>query len=232
MKKMVAVLLGFVLLGGQGKAHADVIVATFTGQVTSVTDPANGQFTNGIQPGATFSATVTYDANASPHTNGADSADYAFLSVSLHIGNRVFDLDGSDPTLGRYTITVDNNRFGNDGLSVVGTLHPALYAPGSHFQIDLRDPTQSVFSSLALPTSLDLQQFGGHGDFFMALKPAAVDGSVGFAQVWGSVNSVTLRDPTAQAPEPSALVLLATAGVGVLGIARRRRPWSGTAENS
>jgi hypothetical protein len=65
MKKMVAVLFGFALLGGQGKAHADVIVATFSGQVGGIYDPANGQFTLGIHPGSTFGATVRYDSK--PH---------------------------------------------------------------------------------------------------------------------------------------------------------------------
>jgi hypothetical protein len=227
MKKIVAGVLGLVLLGGQGKAHADVIVTTFSGQVNSVYDPANGQFTNGIHPGSTFIATVMYDANASPHTtNGTNYAEYAFLSSSFRLGNRVFDLDGRDPP-GVATIMVENNRDGKDELSLVGTLHPALYEPGSRFQISLRDSTQSVFSSLALPTSLDIEQFG-RGDFFVALKPAGIEWSVESASVWGSVNSVTLRVPTAQAPEPSTLALLVTGGVGLLGIARRRRPCSGS----
>jgi hypothetical protein len=237
MKKLVAVLLGLVLLGGQGKAHADVVVATFSGEVGFVYDPTwNGHFTEGIHPGSTFIATVRYDANASPlTTNGTDSATYAFLSSSLRLGNRVFDLDGRDPSV-TATITVVNdqhttNPFSfHDGLTFLGMSEGDVFGPGevTNFSISLLDRTQSVFSSLALPTSLDIEQFPTGHSFGVALKPAGND-FFEPGRVEGSVTSVsTARVPTAQAPEPSTLALLVTGGVGLLGIARRRRPCSGS----
>lgn len=185
MKKIVAGLLALVLLSGQGKAHADVIVATFSGQVNWVDDPSGGPFTNGIHPGSTFSATVTYDANASPRsTDGTSYAEYAFLSGSFRLGDREFGLDEWD---GRNTSTVENNRNGKDEVRLDGTLHPAVSAPGSHVQLSLLDSTQSAFSGLALPTSLDAGPFQ-RGDFFVTLKPADQPGAVDPASVGGSVN--------------------------------------------
>jgi hypothetical protein len=241
MKKIVAALLGFVLLGGQGEARADHIVVTFSGEVGFVKDPSGGSFTQGVHPGSAFVATVTYDANASPLTTGGGTppgsrwATYPTLSSSVRIGDRVFGSDLGYPP-GAATLTVANFRNpydGFDSLDVVRALDPALYEPGSNFRIGLSDRTGSAFPSLSLPTSLDSKRFDMNhgitdGYFEVNLKPAGSD-LAGYARVSGLVNSFdTVSVPTAQAPEPSAIVLLATGGVGLLGIARRRRSCSGS----
>jgi hypothetical protein len=125
-----------------------------------------------------------------------------------------------------------NPYDGFDALDVVRALDSVLYEPGSNFRIGLSDRTGSAFPSLSLPTSLDSERFdmnhGLTGGYFeVTLKPAGAS-PVGYARVFGLVNSFdTVSVPTAQAPEPSTLVLLVTGGVGLLGFARRRRPCSG-----
>jgi hypothetical protein len=98
-----------------------------------------------------------------------------------------------------------------------------VFGPGEVNNVSISlSGAQSVFSSLALPTSLDIEQFNTWAGFELALKPAGAD-LFEPGRVDGIVHSVsTLRVATAQAPEPGTLALLLTAGVGLLGMARRR----------
>jgi hypothetical protein len=236
MRKAVAVLLGFVLLGGLGKARADHLLVTFSGEVNYVNDPTGGSSTQGIRSGSAFVATVTYDANASPLATGnfgppGDSfATYPILSSSLRVGGQDFG------PLGAATLTVANlhNPYdGFDELSIGGPLDPARYASGSKFVIGLTDFSGTAFPSLSLPTGLDSARFDlNHGltdgYFEVNLKPAGAE-QVGNARVSGLVNSFdSVSVLAAQTPEPGTLALLVSGGVGVLGMARRRRACSGT----
>jgi hypothetical protein len=223
MKRIAAVLLGFVLLGGRGEARADHIVVTFSGEVSSVKDPVGGS-AQGILPGSAFVATVTYDANASPLSTGGGTppgsafATYPVLSSSLSVGGQAFGPPGAA------TLTIANLRNpydGFDSLTINGALDPALYGPGSNLWINLSDTTGSAFPTLSLPTGLDSQYF----DMNHGATGGGFEVQLGQAKVSGLIDSFsTVSVPAAPAPEPSAIALLVSGGVGLLAMARRRRP--------
>jgi hypothetical protein len=218
MKRILAGLFGALLVMGMAEAKADVIIATFSGPVTSVNDPTNGAFTSGFAPGDKFTATVSYDTSAQPVAvyQGGMGADYSYLSSSLTIGNKVFPLDTEKN--GFNVISIIYHEENSDVFLLSGKL-ASQYAGGSSYVVSLGDLTQSAFSGIQLPTNLKLGQFDTAG-WSLALKPATAEQQP-FASVYGTITSVSLTD-TRTAPEPGSLVLLGTAGVGLFAMAWRR----------
>jgi hypothetical protein len=218
MKRILTGLFGALLVMGVAEAKADIIIATFSGPVTSVSDPTNGAFTSGIAPGDKFTATVSYDTRAQPVAvyQGGMGADYFYLSSSLTIGNRVLPLDTEKN--GFNVISIIYHEENSDVFLLEGKL-ASPYAGGSSYGVSLGDLTQSVFSGIQLPTNLNLGQFDTAG-WGLALKPATAEQQP-FASVYGTITSVSLTD-TATAPEPGSLVLLGTAGVGLFAMTWRR----------
>ncbi len=193
-------------------AEAGLVTVDFSGSVTVV----DTSLITGTKVGDSFSGTLVYDSST-PKTSmaGADPAIYTALPpLASGLG---------------ITLTVGGVTYAGEtgyaeqlmvGYHLKGT-YPDLFTAAAYVNVGgsatlasfgLGDETGTVFSSTALPTSLDLNKFSV-GTFALA-------GQGGAANIFQG--TLSLLQPAA-VPEPGSAVLL---GIGALGggcVLRARR---------
>jgi PEP-CTERM motif len=187
-------------------AEAGQVTVNFTATVTSV----DSSVISGTAIGDLFTGTLVYDSSVPVDTPGANPAVYTTLpplpspiGISVTVGGNTF---------GRVSNSVLQVQVGND---LPGTF-PDVFTAVSLVDVNgtskfasfgVADTTGTVFSSTALPTSLDLSKFTN-----------------GVFQIGTSTSGVILTGDihVGSVPEPSSFMLLA---IGILGSgiwARRR----------
>jgi hypothetical protein len=187
-------------LAAAAPCEAATILASFTGQVTSVDAALSASF----QSGDAISGSFSFDSDAMD-ASPADLTfgEYQVSDLSIQVGTYSPDVDAGD------TLEIGNhsadflNLIANPSGSSVGAFSPNFW------QLNLADSTGSVFDSDALPTSLSLDDFDSGiivFEFFDGMS---------FPQVTGTVTSISLP----VVPEPAS-ALLVLAGLVALGLAR------------
>ena len=193
-------------------ADAGQVTVNFTGTVMQ----ADASSFPGAAAGDSFSGTFVYDSSQPIDPPGTENPGvYTFLpplasglGMSVTIGGVTYAAETSD----LMQIQIANDVGGATPDAFVATAFINVGGVAKRVDFGLGDSTGTVFSSTALPTSLDLSKFDS-----------------GVFEVLGATGSPHLFDGTinvglASVPEPSSGMLL---GLGVLGAGvwslRRRR---------
>lgn len=217
----VGTLLG---LFGSLPAQAALVSYNFAGAITSASDPL-ASF--GIVTGDPFVGSFTYDTSLGIASSGPGNVLYeqpapiAPMNFSVTINGVQYAAANSSAPL---SIQVTDNagglqdQFGYHTVFGGSLVHPLSGSyPFSNMALVLRDTSATVFSSTAIPSSLDLNDFDDNGF------------SLNLTQELGNLESETLFLGTitslTSVPEPGSLLLLLTA----LPLIRRfrRRPVEG-----
>lgn len=148
-------------------AAGEVIQFEFAGDLTSLNDPG------GHAGGATtFSGAFVFDTTAEDTDPSPTIGQYAGVEFNLDIGG----IGIVPPTV---NVTVGNNEMAGwsqiDRLVVTGTGRTPSNIDVANLAIALVDNSAGVFSSDALPTSLDLADFWAGHDLYLTATLA--DGS-------------------------------------------------------
>ena len=205
---------------GSAPAEAALVSYNFSGAITTASDPL-ASF--GISPGDTFAGSFTYDTSLSVVSSGPGNVLYeqpvpiapSALSVTVN-GVQYAAANSSAPL----RIQVTNNAGGLQDQFVYHTVFAGSLVqplsgsyPFSNMALSLHDSSGTVFSSTAIPSSLDLT------DFDVAMF------SINLSQDLGDPASETLFLGTitwlTSVPEPGSLMLMLTA-LPLIGLARRR----------
>jgi hypothetical protein len=178
-------------------ARAGMVTVDFSGSVTGV----NTSAFPGTAIGDSFSGKLIYDSSQAPSSApGANPAVYTYappigsLGISLTLGGTTFDAESGDAM----QIQIANNFMGFDAF--IATAFVNVGGTPTRVDFALQDLTAAVFSSTALPTSVDLSKF-----------------TKGLFSVPGPTGGADLLDgkiSLASVPEPSAAVLLGLGAVG------------------
>ncbi len=193
-------------------AFAGQVTVHFSGTVTLV----DTSEISGTKVGNSFSGMLVYDSST-PETSlaGSDPAQYTArpplasgLGITLTVGGNTYAAELGDVL----QLTVGNDLTGTyrDVFAARGYVNVGGAVTGAEFGV--ADQTGTVFSSTALPTSLDLSKFSV-GTFALAGTPGSTD------IFEGTINLVQ----AASVPEPGSAVLL---GIGALAggcVLRSRR---------
>ena len=208
-----------VALCGSAPAQAALVSYNFAGTITSAGDPL-GNFS--ISTGDPFAGSFTYDTTLAVALSGPGNVLYekpapiAPMAFSLTVNGTQYTAANSSAPLG---LQVTNDAGGLQDQFVYRTafggslVHPLsgsyLF---SNMALSLHDSTGGVFSSTAIPSSLDLNDFDLTG---ISLNLSQNLGDPGSETLFlGPITSLTL------VPEPSSVMLMLTA-VSLIGFARR-----------
>lgn len=169
---------------------------------------------SGISPESSiFTGSFTYNTTTPATFIGADFANYFTGNISLII-------DGAINYSGATTeIQINNNSFFNDRFSsIIQT--PSLFdtPPGdraNNVQFELLDNTDTAFSSITLPNSLNLSDFTSAR---VDIRSFNLDGKNYF--ITGSVDTLI---ETSNVPIPAAVGLFGAGLISLIGMARRRK---------
>jgi hypothetical protein len=202
-----AVMLGLWI--GSGEASADIVTLSFTGSVTSVPDNEH-LFGGQVKVGDPFSVTLTYDSTI-PNSGSGDVGEYAAntntppLGMTLNVDN--FSFVPYQPAGYGYGIRVSINQGSPtpDSFAAGGALLVGANGADSGV-ITLGDSTGTALTSVALPTSINLNAFD---------QRQFVLFSEGGFNLVGTINGSVV-------PEPSAWVLIGMGLMFGLGIFGRR----------
>lgn len=146
-------------------AIAELISFNFTGAITSVPSPPPYGLSVGV--GDTVTGCIAYDPSLPPNYDTGSVAGYIQplpSGMSVVIGGATIQSTGSA------SLQVIDNNYGVDNftgyftpISVNGVPQPSVHAISFY----LADTSQTVFSSTALPDSLDAVSFNNrHGSVF------------------------------------------------------------------
>ena len=165
-------------------ANAELKMVVATGTVTSIFElPAGDPFSIGDP----MTAVITYN-DAEPDQDPGSNGRYPIISYGFTVGG----YSGSDD--GR-NIAIVNNFSGRDEIRI-GTAVPPLTGdpaggfPLFAFEVVGRDSTETIFSSDALPESLDLAAFTSF--FFNVIFDDMGPPGERLPAVSGSVDSITI----------------------------------------
>lgn len=198
-------------------APAQAVVVDFVvkGTLASVEydygGPASATFLADIPFGSAYAFTYSYDTAATPVSGGPQGAGYY-----LPLGG-TFSIGGTD-----FTIPIGNvftgRNFGGSVYGVFGNGGLGVFLPNSFYLLDmtmtLTDPTGTVLTTPALPTSIDL------ADFPTRRMRVRFGGNAGETGLLFTIDSIA--NVGAGVPEPGAWALF-IAGFGLTGTALRRR---------
>ncbi len=190
------------LISSRG-AEAGLVTVDFSGSV-SVVDTS---LITGTKVGDSYSGTLVYDSST-PETSmsGADPATYTALpplasglGITLTVGGKTYTAELGDTE----QLTVAYHFMGTSDV-FAATAYVNVGGSATLASFGVRDTTGTVFSSTALPTSLDLSKFTD-GEFTLAGPP----GGTNIFQ--GTINLQSV-------PEPASAVLLGAGGAGRGGL--------------
>ena len=214
-----AVVVSFLWLHLSASAsRADLVEFTFNGSVTSVFDLDQAPSTHPLQSAAAgdaFSLTYVFESSTADTNAAADTGSYggAIQSASVSVGSNVFEYD----FLSNGLIVVGNNLLGPTdryGASVSGS-----DANGNSLFTDLllTDSTATVFSTDALPLTLDVSDFNIRSGSLELPFASTTAGGEDFAEIRFRVNSATVS----VVPLPGA-ALLGLVGLALAPVLKRR----------
>ena len=179
------------VMGLSPAAHA--LHLEFTGTIDGVIGTPPAPFAD-IMAGDTWTVSVDVDDAAMDQNVDADAGSYLLTSLTLTIDGAM-----ESTTIGQVAIS---NGPDNDTFAVLASLPTPI--PDYTIGVTLMDSTESVFSSDALPSSVDPADF----DFDVF----SINGLTGGFTVTGSLAPV---------PAPASIAPLLVGGA--LAIGRRRR---------
>ncbi len=206
-------LCGVLVLAAAGIAQAAPVTYYFGGQLSWVDPNLSPTLAIGDGFSGSFNyESTTVDSLPSDPSRGSYGPGPAF---TVTINSLPFSIVGG----GTGSVAVYNDYFGIDRLSAGSdAAGPSIngYSP-EVFEINLQDPTQSTFSSDALPASeLDLALFGtsNFALSFFNFDPLPL---FPIAEIAGPLSYLSLTDPNAitSIPEPGSLALF---GLGLAGL--------------
>lgn len=211
----------FVLAASHTTARAALVTYTFSGTVTKLNDPNNllgGQ----VHIGDSYSGTLVYDFSPSGHNLTPTRAIYYYeptyaknfsspIGINAQVGGFAIK---PDYFYGDMYAQVFNNAATNQGGIADAFIAAQDYnGPNGQFEsaVELDDTTASVFSSLALPTSLNTSSFN-LGSFSYSQFQSNGVANVAVPLFSGTINGLSMGSAV---PEPASLLLLSG---GLLGV--------------
>lgn len=223
MRSSQALLALAALLACAAPSSAVLVTYQFSGQFDSVGD-ANGVF--GVTAGDAFTGSFTYDTSMTVWNSSPDNVVYektapiAPLSFTAVVNGVTYSVDAASVPL---RLQVTNNAGGlYDQFVLVpdgGIAHPlsATYPLGS-MALTLRDTSNTVFTSTAIPASLSLGDFDvAQFNMSFATDPMGDPGEMDNVIMLGTITSMSA------VPEVGAATLLALPSTALAVLAARRR---------
>ncbi|MFV2065714.1 MAG: PEP-CTERM sorting domain-containing protein [Pirellulales bacterium] len=205
---------------GSPPTQAALVSYNFAGAITTASDPL-ASF--GIVTGDPFTGSFTYDTSLGIVSSGPGNVLYeqpapiAPLTFSVTVNGVQYAAANSSAPL---RIQVTDNSGGLNDQFVVHTVytgslvHPLSGSyPFSNMALSLRDSSATIFSSTAIPSSLDLNDFDLVG-FSLNLSQNLGD-PASETLFLGTITSLTA------VPEPGSLMLMLTA-ISLIRLSRRR----------
>lgn len=204
---------------GSSPAQAALVSYNFAGAITTASDPL---VNFGIVVGNPLAGSFTYDTSLGVVSSGPGNVVYeqsAPLTFSVTVNGVQYSAANSSAPL-RVQVTDNsgglNDQFVFHTVFAGSLVHPLSGSyPFSNMALSLHDSSATVFSSTAIPSSLDLNDFDIAG-FSLNLSQALGEPE-SETLFLGSITSLT------PVPEPGSLVLLLTALPLMIRLSRRRR---------
>jgi hypothetical protein len=195
-------------------AQAAQITFSFTGTITSISDPLNAFA--GVSSGTTFSGSYTFDSTTADADSSATIGRYAGALEAFTLNIGAYSL--SFPGEGSPNQIVVRNDVGAGGNIDTYNVLADFLGFGGYSDIDLLglggQGPNTVFGSDALPLTPDFFASLTFTTFQLDLKEQS-KGTTGTLR--GTLTSLTT---TTSVPEPGVLGLL---GLGLLGLGLMRR---------
>jgi MYXO-CTERM domain-containing protein len=214
-------LVALVCLSAESQAAP--IKYEYGGVITSA-DPSTG-----VAPGTRFSGWFSYDP-AKPFSDlmiegsntygfgrapGSSEAPTAPAGMGLQVGGKPMIQDTDRVYMGVMEIEYQNQwGYGQPPSTRVGIFNAGLEYSALDVGLDLKNPSRSVFGSLAPPLSLSLS------DFPDAMLSVHDYSRLGTNPLYTGTIDTLQAVPT---PEPASLACWGLVALGVIGMARRRR---------
>jgi hypothetical protein len=212
-----------------GPADAGVITFNFTATFTSVQDTGDvstlPNLAAGLVVGQSISGSFSYDTSIAGFNTGANTSyNGATLSATLPSG-----VVSSGPST--TTTTIQHNALADQLFLSASLIFSSLVGPDLETlgAVSLYDPTGTAFSSVDLPTSIDLNTFSSKtytvqedAYYIYSVAPDTNIGFVGSRFINFDLTSLSV----AAVPEPStwALMLVGFAGIGFMAYRRKSKP--------
>jgi hypothetical protein len=192
-------------------AAANPVVVSFTGVLTSVSDP-KGLLPSTLIPGTSIQGFFSYTSGASCQTVSPTTCEYLSLpsSLSLWLDTKAIASIGGQA----YVFVEDGPLVDSFSASVVAPADPATGSAPVWLSGDLQlsDPGATALSSAGLPSTLDLGGFANHTfDAGGCYGGTCTGASLNQFQIAGTITSMQL------CPEPGSGILL---GLGLFAFGR------------
>lgn len=165
------IMLGATAFGPS--ARAELVTYSFTGTINVVDDPNDDLLGGQVKLGGRFSGTLVYDTSTA-RLMSSESSYSVYLYPTTTSGSTFVPPIGITAQVGSYSITPKYragdlivNVFNNEPV-LLGSVADGLSASQEEwinsdlfyaYSVYLNDPSESVFSSTALPTSLSTSDF-------------------------------------------------------------------------
>jgi hypothetical protein len=212
------------MVAAAGRAAADVVTYNFTGSVTSVTDGAHFALNETIPVGTAVTGSFSYDtAVVGVPFDFNHQATYAGAPVafSVNVGGGLLTYNPATFNFSDDVHVFNDLLNAGDGFTfevgsspATGLTLPAAATTSANFALIsgliLADTTEALFSSTALPTTLNLGDFNSK-----LLHLQGGDPHFDFGSASGI--DITLNSPTLQ-PEAAPLPSVACGGLALCAV--------------